>query len=92
MSLLVNFVRGDAPELYLLHGADDTRVRRGHSKSLMEKQVEAGGSRVVRSMKVWATPMPWYLFHVYIVAKARWFVIDRHLLVRQYSQINFTEI
>ena len=43
MSQPVNFVRGDAPELYLLHGADDTRVRRGHSKSLMEKQVEAGG-------------------------------------------------
>ncbi len=39
----VNFVRPDAPELYLLHGADDARVRRGHSKSLMEKQLAAGG-------------------------------------------------
>ncbi len=39
----VNYVRADAPELYLLHGADDTRVRRGHSKSLMEKQLAAGG-------------------------------------------------
>lgn len=39
----VNYVRGDAPELYLLHGEDDTRVRRGHSKSLMLKQQEAGG-------------------------------------------------
>ena len=39
----VNFVRSDAPMLYLLHGADDTRVRRGNSKSLMEKQREAGG-------------------------------------------------
>ncbi len=39
----VNFVRADAPELYLLHGADDERVRRGHSKSLMEKQLAAGG-------------------------------------------------
>ncbi len=43
MSQPVNFVRRDAPELYLLHGEDDTRVRRGHSKSLMEKQVDAGG-------------------------------------------------
>ena len=39
----VNFVRPEAPELYLLHGADDMRVRRGHSKSLMEKQQAAGG-------------------------------------------------
>lgn len=39
----VNFVRPDAPELYLLHGAEDKRVRRGHSKSLMEKQLAAGG-------------------------------------------------
>jgi acetyl esterase/lipase len=39
----VNFVRADAPPLFLLHGADDRRVRRGHSKSLMEKQQAAGG-------------------------------------------------
>jgi acetyl esterase/lipase len=39
----VNFVRPDAPPLYLLHGEDDRRVRRGHSKSLMEKQRAAGG-------------------------------------------------
>ena len=39
----VNFVRADAPPLFLLHGADDTRVRRGHSKSLMQKQQAAGG-------------------------------------------------
>ncbi len=39
----VNFVRADAPKLYLLHGAEDRRVRRGHSKSLMEKQQAAGG-------------------------------------------------
>ena len=39
----VNFVRTDAPPLFLLHGADDTRVRRGHSKSLMQKQQAAGG-------------------------------------------------
>lgn len=39
----VNFVRPDAPPLYLLHGYDDNRVRRGHSKSLMEKQQAAGG-------------------------------------------------
>lgn len=39
----VNFIRADAPPLFLLHGADDTRVRRGHSKSLMEKQQAAGG-------------------------------------------------
>ncbi|MBX3705554.1 MAG: alpha/beta hydrolase [Pseudomonadales bacterium] len=39
----VNFVRADAPPLFLLHGADDTRVRRGHSKSLMEKQQAVGG-------------------------------------------------
>jgi acetyl esterase/lipase len=40
----VNFVRADAPPLYLLHGADDARVRRGHSKSLMQKQRAAGGT------------------------------------------------
>ncbi len=39
----VNYVRDDAPPLYLLHGEDDRRVRRGHSKSLMEKQQEIGG-------------------------------------------------
>lgn len=39
----VNFVNSDAPPLYLLHGEADSRVRRGHSKSLMEKQREAGG-------------------------------------------------
>ncbi len=39
----VNFVRPDAPALYLLHGREDNRVRRGHSKSLMEKQQAVGG-------------------------------------------------
>ncbi|MDZ7686259.1 MAG: prolyl oligopeptidase family serine peptidase [Gammaproteobacteria bacterium] len=39
----VNYVRADAPPLYLLHGREDQRVRRGHSKSLMEKQRAAGG-------------------------------------------------
>jgi acetyl esterase/lipase len=39
----VNFVRAEAPPLFLLHGANDTRVRRGHSKSLMLKQQAAGG-------------------------------------------------
>ncbi|MBQ76699.1 MAG: alpha/beta hydrolase [Gammaproteobacteria bacterium] len=39
----VNFVRSDAAPLYLLHGKDDKRVRRGHSKSLMEKQQAVGG-------------------------------------------------
>ena len=39
----VNFVSNDAPPLYLLHGEEDRRVRRGHSKSLMEKQLSAGG-------------------------------------------------
>jgi len=39
----INFVRPVAPPLYLLHGADDRRVRRGHSKSLMQKQQAAGG-------------------------------------------------
>lgn len=42
-SQAVNFVRADAPPLYLLHGEVDRRVRRGHSKSLMEKQIAAGG-------------------------------------------------
>ncbi len=42
-SQAVSFVRADAAPLYLLHGAEDTRVRRGHSKSLMEKQQAAGG-------------------------------------------------
>lgn len=39
----VNYVTRDAPPLYLLHGETDKRVRRGHSKSLMEKQRQAGG-------------------------------------------------
>ena len=39
----VNFVRADAPPLYLLHGEIDRRVHRGHSKSLMERQRAAGG-------------------------------------------------
>jgi acetyl esterase/lipase len=39
----VNFVNEKAPPFYLLHGEDDQRVRRGHSKSLMEKQRAAGG-------------------------------------------------
>ncbi len=39
----VNYVRANAPPLLLLHGKDDTRVRRGHSKSLMEKQLAVGG-------------------------------------------------
>ncbi|MFT5561681.1 MAG: acetyl esterase/lipase [Candidatus Azotimanducaceae bacterium] len=42
-SRVINFVHADAPPMYLLHGADDTRVRRGHSKSLMEKQLAVGG-------------------------------------------------
>jgi len=42
-SRVINFVRADAAPMYLLHGAEDTRVRRGHSKSLMEKQQAAGG-------------------------------------------------
>ena len=47
----VNHARADAPEMYLLHGEDDNRVRRGHSKSLMEKQLAAGG---VASREVYA--------------------------------------
>ena len=39
----VNFVSATAPPFYLLHGEDDQRVRRGHSKSLMQKQSEVGG-------------------------------------------------
>ena len=42
-SQAVNYVQPEAPPLYLLHGADDERVRRGHSKSLMEKQQAVGG-------------------------------------------------
>lgn len=42
-SQAVNFIRADAAPLYLLHGEDDARVRRGHSKSLMEKQLSVGG-------------------------------------------------
>lgn len=47
----INFVGPDAPPLYLLHGADDRRVRRGHSKSLMLEQQAAGGDaeRIVYS-------------------------------------------
>lgn len=39
----VNFVRPDSPPMYLLHGKEDNKVRRGHSKSLMEKTRSAGG-------------------------------------------------
>ena len=39
----VNYVRSAAPPLFLLHGREDNRVRRGHSKSLMEKQLAVGG-------------------------------------------------
>ena len=39
----INFVSATAPPFYLLHGEDDQRVRRGHSKSLMQKQNEVGG-------------------------------------------------
>lgn len=42
-SQAVNYVRADGPPLYLLHGEADSRVRRGHSKSLMDKQRNAGG-------------------------------------------------
>ncbi len=41
-SQAVNYVHGDAVPMYLLHGEADTRVRRGHSKSLMEKLQEVG--------------------------------------------------
>lgn len=40
----VNFVRPCAPPLYLLHGREDVRVKRGHSKSLMEKSKAVGGN------------------------------------------------
>ena len=43
LSQAVNYVRADAPPMYLLHGEVDSRVRRGHSKSLMEKQQAVGG-------------------------------------------------
>lgn len=39
----VNFVRPDAAPLCLLHGEIDQRVRRGHSKSLMQKQQAVRG-------------------------------------------------
>ena len=42
-SQAVNYVRPDAPSLYLLHGETDTRVRRGNSKSLMQKVNAVGG-------------------------------------------------
>lgn len=47
----VNYVTSDCPPLYLLHGEDDKRVRRGHSKSLMEKTRAVGGCA---SRKVYA--------------------------------------
>jgi len=42
-SQAVNYVRANGPPMYLLHGETDSRVRRGHSKSLMDKQRQAGG-------------------------------------------------
>tara|TARA_R110002110_G_scaffold227710_1_gene443151 strand:- start:426 stop:1340 length:915 start_codon:yes stop_codon:yes gene_type:complete len=43
-SQAVNYVRADAAPFYLLHGENDQRVRRGHSKSLMEKQQAMGAT------------------------------------------------
>ncbi len=48
-SQAVNYVRPDAPPMYLLHGETDMRVRRGHSKSLMEK-LHAVGGRAAREV------------------------------------------
>jgi acetyl esterase/lipase len=48
-SQAINYVRHDGPPLYLLHGESDDRVRRGHSKSLMEK-VQATGGRAAREV------------------------------------------
>ena len=48
-SQAVNFVRVDCPPMYLLHGENDNRIRRGHSKSLMEK-VQAVGGRATREV------------------------------------------
>lgn len=43
-SQAVNYVHADAPPMYLLHGETDIRVRRGNSKSLMEKVHAKGGT------------------------------------------------
>jgi acetyl esterase/lipase len=40
----VNYVSNTSVPMLLLHGRDDQRVRRGHSKSLMEKVCAAGGN------------------------------------------------
>lgn len=42
-SQAINYVRPDCPPMYLLHGETDNVVRRGNSKSLMEKVQAAGG-------------------------------------------------
>ena len=43
-SQAINYVRPDCPPMYLLHGENDMRVKRGHSKSLMEKLQSVGGN------------------------------------------------
>jgi len=43
-SQAVNFVHANTPPLYLLHGETDMRVRRGNSKSLMQKVNAVGGA------------------------------------------------
>ena len=43
MTQPVNFVRGDAPPLWLSSGADDTQVKPRNSKLLRDKILEAGG-------------------------------------------------
>lgn len=48
-SQAINYVRADAPPMYLLHGEIDTRVRRGQSKSLMQK-LQAVGGRATREV------------------------------------------
>lgn len=44
MTQPINFVRSDAPPLWLSSGADDTQVKPRNSKTLRDKIVEAGGN------------------------------------------------
>ena len=43
MTQPINFVRGDAPPLWLSSGTDDTQVKPRNSKTLRDKILEAGG-------------------------------------------------
>ena len=80
-SRTINFVRADCPPLYLLHGEADTRVRRGHSKSLMEKTLAVGG---IANRRVYAN-----MGHVDIIVEFSVFHRRNSLVIRDIAEFIF---